>query len=514
MDKDGLNPIKRFYPLTEDLVGLSTSVTTSELRVLTPAIRYDPERIEKDTKKIEVHLAQEYIGFLYKDRDKSGWYSSAAIAKYVSCWTPKRETKGKLQQIKMSIRLAVVEATKASLSRTPISGGPCDAMESEESNTYSEEILADWRKRLREDEKYGNPQSAEPSRQKTSKGPEPSIADTERWDQLRRQSRRLDAMQASTSSGALLLDAARVNLGAFYHVCRLEDHLYRELKEELNEKLAKYNSVLKGIDNRDRKRRKNEMPQFKTSLGWKKIVRSYRKLRSENLRKDFKKRLKSNFQGLTKAKDIFESKFRELCQEYVETYPHVELNFAALDFETANHSRSSICQVGIVVVRNNRIVETYETLVNPGDVEFSVWNVRVHGIREQDVQDKPSLVQILPKLWTLLCRDGYPIVSFTTFDKTALFSALEEISKANAQHIPDFRTDIYEREIPWLDLHELVKSLIDELSRYRLRDVVQYFGIGEYDAHNALEEARATSDVCNALSKKFRIDIQDMLMLS
>ena len=135
MDEEGLNPIKRFYPPTEDLVGFCTWVTTNELRVLTPAIKYDPEPVEKDTKKVRVYLAQEYIGNLYKGQQNSGWSSSAEIVEYVSRWTPKRAVNGKLQQIKMSIRLAAVEATKFNLSMIPISGDPCrDIKGGEESN--------------------------------------------------------------------------------------------------------------------------------------------------------------------------------------------------------------------------------------------------------------------------------------------------------------------------------------------------------------------------------------------
>lgn len=32
------------------------------------------------------------------------------------------------------------------------------------------------------------------------------------------------------------------------------------------------------------------------------------------------------------------------------------INFAALDFETANECRSSICSVGVVIVRDGKIV--------------------------------------------------------------------------------------------------------------------------------------------------------------
>ena len=34
-------------------------------------------------------------------------------------------------------------------------------------------------------------------------------------------------------------------------------------------------------------------------------------------------------------------------------------NFAAIDFETANNERSSVCSIGIVIVRGEEIVDTF-----------------------------------------------------------------------------------------------------------------------------------------------------------
>ena len=33
-------------------------------------------------------------------------------------------------------------------------------------------------------------------------------------------------------------------------------------------------------------------------------------------------------------------------------------NFAAIDFETSNNKRSSVCSVGLVIVREGKIVNT------------------------------------------------------------------------------------------------------------------------------------------------------------
>ena len=40
-------------------------------------------------------------------------------------------------------------------------------------------------------------------------------------------------------------------------------------------------------------------------------------------------------------------------------------DFAAIDFETANNERSSVCSVGIVIVRDEEIVDSFYSLINP-----------------------------------------------------------------------------------------------------------------------------------------------------
>ena len=40
-------------------------------------------------------------------------------------------------------------------------------------------------------------------------------------------------------------------------------------------------------------------------------------------------------------------------------------NFAAIDFETANMERTSVCSVGVVIVRNNEMVDSFYSLIQP-----------------------------------------------------------------------------------------------------------------------------------------------------
>ena len=47
-------------------------------------------------------------------------------------------------------------------------------------------------------------------------------------------------------------------------------------------------------------------------------------------------------------------------------------DFCAIDFETANECPSSVCSVGVVVVRGGEIVDTFYSLIHP-EPEYYQW---------------------------------------------------------------------------------------------------------------------------------------------
>lgn len=56
------------------------------------------------------------------------------------------------------------------------------------------------------------------------------------------------------------------------------------------------------------------------------------------------------------------------------------MNFFALDVETSNSDRGSICQIGWVEFKDDKIVDEFESLVNP-NAPFLQRNIKVHGIK-------------------------------------------------------------------------------------------------------------------------------------
>ena len=74
---------------------------------------------------------------------------------------------------------------------------------------------------------------------------------------------------------------------------------------------------------------------------------------------------------------------------------HNMKNFAAIDFETANGCRSSVCSVGVVIVKDNKIADRFYSLIHPVPDYYSYWNTQVHGLTAESTMTASSF----PEVW-------------------------------------------------------------------------------------------------------------------
>ncbi|MDK2050933.1 exonuclease domain-containing protein [Aliarcobacter butzleri] len=151
------------------------------------------------------------------------------------------------------------------------------------------------------------------------------------------------------------------------------------------------------------------------------------------------------------------------------------MNFIAIDVETANADYSSICQIGLAFFNNGVLVDTWNTLVNP-KTTFDYLNVSIHGIKEKDVVNAPTISDIYNELNNLL--KNQLLVSHMPFDRVAITQAL---LKNNLENIP----------CNWLDTAKVVRRTWKELSMkgYGLSNVASKLNI-EFKHHDALEDAK------------------------
>lgn len=68
----------------------------------------------------------------------------------------------------------------------------------------------------------------------------------------------------------------------------------------------------------------------------------------------------------------------------------------AIDFETANHSPDSACQIGVVRIEDWRVVDSRAWLIRPPSDEF--FFTYLHGIAWEDVHDQPHWAGLWPEL--------------------------------------------------------------------------------------------------------------------
>lgn len=97
----------------------------------------------------------------------------------------------------------------------------------------------------------------------------------------------------------------------------------------------------------------------------------------------------------------------------------MSLNFVAIDFETANYDRDSACSIGLVKVESGKIVSRECRLINP-ETWFSNFNIGVHGIVPEDVEDAPLFSEVWRELRPLLDGADFIAAHNAPFDKSVL----------------------------------------------------------------------------------------------
>lgn len=99
------------------------------------------------------------------------------------------------------------------------------------------------------------------------------------------------------------------------------------------------------------------------------------------------------------------------------------LNFTALDFETATPNHNSVCQVGIVVVKNGIITKKYSSLIKPPNNEFAYQNIKVHGIEPFMTKNAPSFYEAWSEFSKYII-DQHLVCHNASFDLIKLASTL------------------------------------------------------------------------------------------
>lgn len=152
-------------------------------------------------------------------------------------------------------------------------------------------------------------------------------------------------------------------------------------------------------------------------------------------------------------------------------------DFAAIDFETANSERSSVCSVGVVIVRNNEIVDSFYSLINPEPNYYNYWCTKVHGLTSRDTDDAP----VFPEVWKRIAPliEGLPLVAHNSpFDE----SCLKAVFRVYQMDYPDYK---------FYDTLSMARRTMKELENHQLHTMAAVCGYQLDNHHHALADAEA-----------------------
>ena len=153
-------------------------------------------------------------------------------------------------------------------------------------------------------------------------------------------------------------------------------------------------------------------------------------------------------------------------------------NFIAIDVETANRERTSICSIGAVKVKDGIIVDSHYSLVCPEPEWYSRYNTAVHGLTEEDTWDAPTFGDVWSDWQEWL--EGVPLVAHNAqFDSGCIRAACR----------------IYGLDEPdefLCTLKAARKSIPRGMCPSKSLDMLcEFFGIPLDNHHNALADAEA-----------------------
>ena len=151
-------------------------------------------------------------------------------------------------------------------------------------------------------------------------------------------------------------------------------------------------------------------------------------------------------------------------------------NFAAIDFETANNERTSVCSVGVVIVKDGEIVDKFYSLIHPEPDYYLYWNTCVHGLTREDTANAPVFSEVWKQVEPKIT--GLPLVAHNkAFDE----ACLKAVFRTYCMDYPDYE---------FYCTYQASRKL-KVLRNHQLHTVAEFFGFDLKNHHHALADAEA-----------------------
>lgn len=152
-------------------------------------------------------------------------------------------------------------------------------------------------------------------------------------------------------------------------------------------------------------------------------------------------------------------------------------DFVAIDFETANSYLNSACSVGIAIVKNLCIVDSFYSLIKPPKQYFEDNNVKIHGITPDMTESAPSLDELWHDISQYFSTHTPVVAHNAHFDMSVL-------RQSTCAEIPNF---------PYIDSMDIAAPLVG--GKRSLDYCSRSLAISLENHHNASSDAEVAAQI-------------------
>lgn len=174
-----------------------------------------------------------------------------------------------------------------------------------------------------------------------------------------------------------------------------------------------------------------------------------------------------------------------------------DMNFTSIDFETANGSRNSACSVAVVVIEHGKMVDSYNTLIKPPEMNFEPGNIKIHGITPDMVENAPTFAEIWNELRGYL--DNRIVIAHNAFfDMGVLRNCIWEYHLAK----PHFTTAC---------TVQISRKVWPDLPNHKLNTLGDFFKI-KFHHHDALDDAKVCAKIPLVAGREIKVNSMEELL--
>ncbi|MDR2811026.1 MAG: 3'-5' exonuclease [Tannerellaceae bacterium] len=160
-------------------------------------------------------------------------------------------------------------------------------------------------------------------------------------------------------------------------------------------------------------------------------------------------------------------------------------SFAAIDFETANQYRSSVCSVGVLIVVNGIITDRFYKLIKPNPNFYCRWATGCHGLNYWDT----IKAETFPDVWKNI-SDKINELPFVAHNSSFDEGCLKAVHDFYEMPYPDYQ---------FYCTYRAARKNLPDLPNHQLHTVSEYLGFKLENHHHALADAEACAFIATKI---------------